>query len=255
MYSYWFGRQLEIDQGWLYNYFIFLDEDLDWQGRSMYTFYETFLWNWQPAMATPGSAHHQATSEATSVNGLDSNFHSLNRESVEVLLPMILEFESSCIFASLALLQFEASLAYRNHLLVPGGKAILVENLDHRRGSEHPEACFLIINKTMSNLYELIPQSLRHCARPDALDYIPNRKAVCSDIDQAGGRQCNWLPCGISKKKQPFTRYHLMNDHAPYSDLNFAHEDQNCSTETFNCKDDDCCTIDATGLWDMDIHQ
>lgn len=98
--------------------------------------YEDFLLKWQPAIGTPGSAHHAAPhEEAFAMHGLDSNFHSYHREALEVLHPLILDGEEECIFVPHFVLLLEAMLVYRNHLLLQGFKsAVLVENLRHDRG-------------------------------------------------------------------------------------------------------------------------
>jgi hypothetical protein len=41
---YVFARFLEVQQGWLYNYYVFLDDDTDWQGRSI-SIHDNYLQN------------------------------------------------------------------------------------------------------------------------------------------------------------------------------------------------------------------
>ena len=47
------ARLLEIQQGWLYNYFVFTDDDADFAHGNVKS-YELFLQLWQPAIGVPG---------------------------------------------------------------------------------------------------------------------------------------------------------------------------------------------------------
>lgn len=47
------ARLLEIEQGWLYNYFVFTDDDADFAKGDAQS-YESFLQQWQPAIGVPG---------------------------------------------------------------------------------------------------------------------------------------------------------------------------------------------------------
>lgn len=90
------GRQLEKHQLWLYNYYCFLDSDLNFT-RGNISLFESSLQEWEPAVgfpANPVAEYPSNGSEFQSINHADSSFIAYHRETIEILFPFILDWET-----------------------------------------------------------------------------------------------------------------------------------------------------------------
>ena len=77
------GRQLEIAQGWLYNYFIFLHDDILVETGDILNFLSD-LRSWQPAVGLPASTGSNHGGSVASVNRANLPFVAYHREALEV---------------------------------------------------------------------------------------------------------------------------------------------------------------------------
>ena len=83
---YWAARLLEVHQGWMYNYFVFLDDDVDF-GNGNLTHYEDFLRTWQPAVGLPGYIPGKYPRQEVQTIGFhDYIFVGYHREAVETVV-------------------------------------------------------------------------------------------------------------------------------------------------------------------------
>ena len=83
---YWTARLLEVHQGWLYNYIVFIDDDVDF-GNGNLTHYEDFLRTWQPAVGLPGYIPAKyPRHEVQTIGFYDYIFVGYHREAVETVV-------------------------------------------------------------------------------------------------------------------------------------------------------------------------
>ena len=94
------GRQLEIKQGWIYNYFMFLDADIFIEAGNIMNFLSN-LRNWQPAVGIPAIVNlNRDGSSVVSLNRAHLTFVAYHREALENI------FHCIYVFISLKLLYF-----------------------------------------------------------------------------------------------------------------------------------------------------
>jgi len=184
------GRQQELRQGWLYSYFVEIDDDITFSLGSPASFHE-LLSQWEPAIGVP-AAQRDVTAGFTSavrkgelMSTLFIEFMMIayHREALEVLHPWTLEFDHGCIHASQRLQIEEATLLYRQHILTFGDVA--VANSKHRYAphraprnetyvnSQTRTACTIHSNKSVTGLHaatvalwHAVPGPLKHCVWP-----------------------------------------------------------------------------------------
>lgn len=136
------GRLLEIQQGWLYDYFIFLDDDVSAvTPEPLASFlFELDLLQWEPAIGGPCfplRPPDPRTSVASSAH-MDFLNMAYHREILELIHPWVLDFDADCIWASQLLQTYEFDLVARNHALF--SRDFCVGNSKHR---EYSKNCFL----------------------------------------------------------------------------------------------------------------
>ena len=135
------ARLLESYQGWLYDYFIFLDDDVSIvsssTGSSLF-FFELDLLQWEPAIAGPsfGASRTPNNAPIGSTAHIDFIVIAYHREVVEILHPWVFDFDHQCTWASQLYQLYEANLLYRNHILF--SRDFHVENAKHRN---YPREC------------------------------------------------------------------------------------------------------------------
>lgn len=162
------GRQLEIQQGWLFDYFVFMDDDV--QGLSVddpHFNFEMDLLQWEPAIAGPGYATNldaPKTSVASTAH-IDFIVIAYHRESLETLHPYVTNFDAECTWASQVMQLYEANLAYRNHVFHT--RDFKVRNAEHRG---YPAECFAHGGPedrgypgVYADIHSRISVSRRHC--------------------------------------------------------------------------------------------
>lgn len=218
------GRLLEIRQGWLYNYFVFMDDDAIKVQGSLHN-WETQLSMWLPAVASPvyDRSYSRNTESTSHVDFIMIAYH---REVLEVLHPWIFDFDSNCTWASQLMQSLEMAIAYRNHVLYFA--SLRVQNDVHRG---YPKACLGPgegFSQAIHNHYHSIPIALRHCALRDLQDFEEKFEQMAI--------------IGIALPK--IRNYHLMDHISPFypsTTQRFCH-----NLTAWNSSDRLCCTIDAT---------
>ena len=165
------ARQLELIQGWLYNYYIFMDDDVEYANGCTVSCMDNFvasLRHWRPAVAAPVYLHNQTKDYVAAVNHFDFIVIAYHREAVEILQPWSLDFDKYCVWASQLLEVVERSLIYRNHMLVFG--SLQIRNSKHRN---YPKDCMKIgqaFHQLVAYNYESAPSNLKNCAYRNYLD-------------------------------------------------------------------------------------
>ncbi len=129
------GRLLEIQQGWLYDYFVFLDDDVAaaTSGPLASFLFELDLLQWEPAIAGPFFSNNGLGPPATSVGStahLDFLYIAYHREVLELIHPWVFDFDSGCTWGSQLLQTYEFDLVARNHVLF--SRDFTVANSKHR---------------------------------------------------------------------------------------------------------------------------
>ena len=160
------GRLLELQQGWLYDYMIFLDDDITL--HSDYNSPQAFvsdLMQWRPALAGPSlhAKYPPVNTTVASVGHIDYIYIAYHREALEALYPLSTEQEDVCVWASQLRQLYEASLVYRNHILAFA--SMRVGNRLHRA---YPRHCFESTGfpAVLVSLIEAVPEYMRHCLPP-----------------------------------------------------------------------------------------
>ena len=123
------GRILEQRQGWVYDYFVFMDNDAT-PNKDPVVFLNIFEWNlfsWRPAIGhvdfldglvdIPEKLIGKGSSSVRTVYWQDMQLISYHRESLEILHSWIINYDASCIWASQVIQVLEQSLLYKNHIL------------------------------------------------------------------------------------------------------------------------------------------
>ena len=159
------ARQLELLQGWLYDYYLFMDDDVVYTNGCNVSCIDNFftsLREWRPAVAAPVYGQNKKKDYVAAVNHFDFIFIAYHREAVEILQPWSLEFDKDCVWASQVLEVVERSLIYRNHMLVFG--SLQVQNSKHRN---YPKNCFgngMAFHQVVAYNYKNAPSNLKNCA-------------------------------------------------------------------------------------------
>ena len=131
------GRQLELQQGWLFDYYIFLDDDAKAVSADPHYIFEMDLLQWEPAVAGP-SYQEQSFTVVTGTAHMDFIMIAYHREALEVLHPYVIDFDPTCIWASQVLQLYEMNLVFRNHVVFTRDFGIF--NGQH---SLYPANCFV----------------------------------------------------------------------------------------------------------------
>jgi hypothetical protein len=217
------GRILELRQQWLYNYYIFTDDDAQLSsGYLSIKMFEMDLWLWQPAVAgpLPNPLLLKIHQEIRSVNHIDFVILAYHRESLEVLHPWILDYDENCIWSSQLMQVLEQSMIYRNHifafksLLLGGGN----KHREYKRNCIGPNEGFENVFKDMHKVSSNISSQV---CFPTGI----------STFDQL-------LEIGSPRFKD--FDYHLMNRSHIYHSLKAY---KNCDNK-WNPSDSICCTLD-----------
>ena len=233
------GRLLELQQGWLYDYMIFLDDDITL--HSDYNSPKAFisdLMQWRPALAGPSlhSKYPPVNTTVASVGHIDYIYIAYHREALEVLYPFSTEQESVCVWASQLRQLYEASLVYRNHILAFA--SMRVGNRLHRA---YPRHCFDATGfpAVLVSVVQAVPEYMRHCLPPSFRSF----------------------PQGIllGKPHMKLNSYHLLTHHHNYdpqsslvnsSHLSYMNLTRSASYQArcgsqWNASNDYCCTVDG----------
>lgn len=266
---------IELQQGWLYDYFIFIDDDADW-GKGNLTSFEERLREYEPAIGSPGSYSFPNDPVESNIR-IDPIFIAYHREALEVLHPFILDFDPQCGWSSQFLQDMEVSLGYRNHALT--FKGMYIYNGLHRpykRGCDYQA----LIDSTRA----VLPSTLRHCAVTEERDasvknglYFQGRKVgkphkkrgkvreVLKE-DGGGGEKASEasgegevVTMKRKKEKEIEVEYHYLSHYPevergvvggswkPFFNSYYALFNQSgvCSDVTkFTLEDENCCTVD-----------
>ena len=159
------ARQLELMQGWLYNYYLFMDDDVEYTNGctvSCMNNFITSLRHWRPAVAAPVYGQNKEKDYVVAVNHFDFIVIAYHRESVEILQPWSLEFDNDCVWASQLLEVVERSLIYRNHMLLFG--SLQIQNSKHRNYPRNCMAIGMAFHQVVAYNYENAPSNLKNCA-------------------------------------------------------------------------------------------
>eukprot|EP01035_Chromulina_nebulosa_P021277 gene21277-27569_t len=115
---YLIARHLEFSQTWIYNYFVFIDSDVNIKLIGL-KYFTINLNSWRPAVASPSNIIYPYTDVYTEVF-MDFQIKAYHRESVEILFPLILDLydEELCPNSPSLAQSLEAVLLYRNHINV-----------------------------------------------------------------------------------------------------------------------------------------
>ena len=157
-------RQLELLQGWLYNYYLFMDDDVEYASDCTMSCMDNFvasLRHWQPAVAGPVYRQKKRKDYVAAVNHFDFIIIAYHRESVEILQPWSLEFDKDCVWASQLLEVVERSLIYRNHMLLFG--SLQIRNSRHRNYPKNCKAIGMAFHQVVAYNYENAPFNLKNC--------------------------------------------------------------------------------------------
>ena len=134
------GRLLEMQQGWLYDYFVFLDDDVapTTPGPLASFLFELDLLQWEPAIAGPffRNGLGPPTTSVGSTAHLDFLYIAYHREVLELIHPWVFDFDSGCTWGSQLLQTYEFDLVARNHVLF--SRDFVVANSKHRA---YPREC------------------------------------------------------------------------------------------------------------------
>ena len=216
------ARLLELQQGWLYNYYAVMDSDLALNKGSI-PVYENLLMSWAPALASPdycpcpGLPQAKDLPSVSSTSHIDFCFLTYHREVVEILHPWILDFDSTCQWSSQLMQSLEHTLIYRNHILLFGDVA--VKNEGH---SPYPKDSVSMFPKVFAAHREHLPRNLHHCS-PLHLN---------ENFDQLH-------PSGEAKRKGSNQSYHLMDTPFYYAENVYP------DCQSWNVFSAQCCSIDV----------
>lgn len=230
------ARMIEFQQGWLYDYFVFIDDDADW-GKGNLTAFEEQLKEYEPAIGSPGSYSFPNDPVESNIR-IDPIFIAYHREALEVLHPFILDYDLQCGWSSQFLQDMEVSLGFRNHAL--SFKGMYVYNGLHRpykRGCNYQE----LIDSTRSAL----PSNLLHCAITDEKDaivkeglYFQGRKV---------GKPHKRRNSSEGGKENIFEYHYMFEQDKPFYSSVYSRFNQSgiCGDVTkFTLGDEKCCSID-----------
>eukprot|EP01038_Epipyxis_sp_PR26KG_P012218 gene12218-16368_t len=132
------GRLLELHQGWIYNYFVFLDDDPQFEYGNITDYELSIKTSWQPAIG----------------------YH---REITEVMFPWILDNDKkNCTCASQLNQMQEAAAVYsRNHILA--FKSLKVVNPTHRPYSRDCRGSGKGFGLSVKDNWESFSAAVKHC--------------------------------------------------------------------------------------------
>jgi hypothetical protein len=223
------GRQLELQQGWLFDYFVFMDDDVQaLSGDDPHFTFEMDLLQWEPAVAGPGYAANLAapTTTVASTAHIDFIVIAYHRESLEALHPYVTNFDAECTWASQVMQLYEANLAYRNHVFHTQG--FKVRNAEHRG---YPAECFPHGGPedrgypgVYADIQSRISVSRRHC--------LPQTQVLSKSFPA-------YLIAGIAR---PRLRSFFLSRSSTFMELGSA--SPSCTAET-NFALAHCCSLDT----------
>ena len=228
------ARLLELSQGWLYNYFVLLDDDVVSDEQSLRSF-EADLLLWQPAVAAPNMGYPivatKSIANATATSNLDHIVVAYHREAVEILFPYVLEYDSDCSWSSQLMQIFEWSYLYRNHVLF--FDSMRVVNSKHR---SYPAVCdgHWGFPGVMRSIKQDLPTCLRECFVGMSYSSGMVMKFLRDRAYQQGTAN------GMARKKQ--TAYHLMDDFGKH--FLKKNKEKDCIEGKWNSDIQNVCTID-----------
>lgn len=159
------ARLLEQAQGWAYDYFLFLDDDLGLGSGSVASF-EAQLKSWLPAVAGPknGLVDSHFPNKVQAISWFDHMFIAYHREAVDVLFPWVTELDGLCVWHSQWIQMLEHALFLRNHLLLL--PSLRVVDQKHR---PYPKSCSFG-SVTLKFKAALAPKH-HHCIPPHVREY------------------------------------------------------------------------------------
>ena len=226
------ARQLELSQGWLYNYFIFLDDDAEFVSGS-FEIFEDFLLKWQPATAGTEMDKSYLAHQLTASQHFDMIFYGYHREAVEVLFPWNHKHDYYCEWASQLFQVLQAAALYRNHNIA--SKAIVIKNSEHHN---YPRSCWSEQGKgffaVIQEFFESLPATYLHCALPPI--HTIDDFWVTFNHQSPGG----WL-------RPKVTPYHFLPDQNYGLSIQLFNSQIMCSSKSgFDNKDKTCCSVDNT---------
>ena len=183
------ARLLEVHQGWLYDFMVFMDDDVVAKVPPNHVaFFEMDLLQWEPAIGGPLYRSLVSPTPISAVGHLDFIMIAYHREALETLHPWVFDYDHTCTWASQLNQLYEANLAYRNHILWSG--AFTMDNGQHR---EYPRDCMTWGGTTgfsgvWANMLESVDHSRYHCL--PSSDRVDISFPVASNIGnqrEAGG--------------------------------------------------------------------
>jgi hypothetical protein len=216
------ARQLEISQGWLYDYFVFTDDDVEVDSGG-YSLFEQFLDQWRPAVGGPSYRRYPDRLFEAIIH-MDLMVWAYHREAVEVFLPLIEDFDENCLWSSNLIANMESSYIYRNHMV--STSIMHIWGAQHRSYKRDADSVFPLV---LSNFKSVIKPNLSHC--------VPQSVDIHTSSYHQG------MKGGVIRPKMG--NYHLMD-----LDLKKLEEEERyiCPELVFNRKTIggyyNCCTID-----------
>eukprot|EP01102_Stenamoeba_stenopodia_P018310 TRINITY_DN6690_c0_g1_i1.p1 TRINITY_DN6690_c0_g1~~TRINITY_DN6690_c0_g1_i1.p1 ORF type:complete len:387 (+),score=76.18 TRINITY_DN6690_c0_g1_i1:144-1304(+) len=166
------AARMEEAQGWMYKYWIFMDEDfgvhckpealvafnITKSQRQCWTLYEHFLKDWEPAVSTIKLEYSPSNNEeAVSVYYFDAILNAFHAETRSLMFPYDSEFDPLSWYYSQVPIIHKSSLYFPNHVLQPPERMMSGGNGLHRAYPRNNQ--YEIINKKC--LAEEIPEPLR----------------------------------------------------------------------------------------------
>ena len=221
------ARMLESYQGWLYDYYVFLDDDAipdavfsSASPASASFLFEMDLLQWEPAIAAPGyyilPPNNAIAASTLHVDFLIIAYH---REAVELLHPWVFDFDLGCTWASQLYQMYEMSLIYRNHILYT--RDFHVKNSKHR---EYPRNCFASGGGDPGLGFPAVYEDIKRKLSPHRAHCLPASPKVTESFPQ-------YMPAGSARPR--LSSYFLRN--TSYVD--------GCTDVSF--QSDSCCTLDV----------
>jgi hypothetical protein len=218
------ARMLESNQGWLYDYYIFLDDDAipNAVSSSTYTsfFFEMDLLQWEPAIAAPTfpvlTPNNAIAASTLHVDFLIIAYH---REAVETLHPWVFDFDLGCTWASQLYQMYEMSLIYRNHILYT--RDFHVTNTKHR---EYPRNCFASGGGDTGLGFPAVYEDIKRKLSPHRAHCLPLSPRISDSFPQ-------YVSAGSVRPR--ISDYFLRN----------TSFDDGCTDVNF--QSDSCCTVDV----------
>jgi hypothetical protein len=219
------GRELERSQGWLYDYFVFMDDDPVIE-RGTFQYFERFLHDWRPAIGAPSYFRYPIKDNSISPTiHIDHIIIANHREAVEIMMQWLMDQNKQCNHAPQFAQILVSGMIYRNHILV--APEFKVQNPKHR---EYHRSCLGAggFQDVITMLRESTSGLLRRCV---ALSK--------SDIPQGGrfGR--------VHPKLLP---YHLIFNQSKALLPTHTQSLCNMDASALGSNDPRCCSVDS-GLY------